>query len=71
MHVKICQRCHVGLQIDTLQFGMYVLLARFLRFSSFKKKKKVCLASPETGVAILKKRNTSIRLTVLSLELNV
>ena len=40
MHVKIYQSWHVSLQVDTLQFGMYVLLAWFLRFSSSKQKKK-------------------------------
>ena len=34
-------------------------------------KKYFCPASPETGVAILKEGNTSICLTVLSIELKV
>ena len=34
-------------------------------------KKYFCPASPETGVAVVKEGNTSILLTVLSIELNV
>ena len=58
MHIKICQRWHVGLHGfcwpgDTLQFVTFVLLVGLLypRFSSFKR--YFCSALPGTGVAIL------------------
>ena len=49
---------------DHLELGL--LYPRVISF-----KKNSCLALPETGVAILVRGNTSICLTVFSLELNL